>query len=82
MDNESNATTELDETQRLEESGQPAVPVIGERVVPPNGFTRQNGAEADGIPTPLSVRARERRLAPPTEMAAAYAQTTNAASSR
>ena len=49
MDNKPNTTAVLDENQRLEESGQPAVPVIGERVVPPNGFTRQNGAEADGI---------------------------------
>src|SRR5215207_3078479 len=66
MDNEISANTALDETQRLEESGQPAVPVIGERVVPPNGFTRQNGLEADGVAKRLGmfvVESPRRRLA-------------------
>ena len=66
MDNEISANTVLDENQRLEESGGPAVPVIGERVVPPNGFTRQTGAEADGIAKRLGmfiVESPRRRLA-------------------
>src|SRR5688500_169421 len=65
MDNEISTNTVLDETQRLEENGQPAVPVIGERVVPPNGFTRQNGAESDGIAKRLGmfvVESLRRRL--------------------
>jgi SpoVK/Ycf46/Vps4 family AAA+-type ATPase len=66
MDNERSATAELDETQRLEESGPPAVPIIGERVVPPNGFPRQNGMEADGVAKRLGmfvVESPRRRLA-------------------
>ena len=66
MDNEISANKVLDEDQRLEESGGPAVPVIGERVVPPNGFTRQNGTEADGIAKRLGmfvVESPRRRLA-------------------
>jgi SpoVK/Ycf46/Vps4 family AAA+-type ATPase len=48
-DQDMSANASPDETPRLEESGAPAVPVIGERVVPPNGSARQPATEADGL---------------------------------
>ena len=48
-DQDMSAKASPDETPRLEAGGQPAVPVIGERVVPPNGSARQPAAEADGL---------------------------------
>lgn len=65
-DHDISANTNLDESLRVEESGPPAVPVIGERIVPPNGSTRQNGAEADGVAIRLGmfvVESPRRRLA-------------------
>jgi SpoVK/Ycf46/Vps4 family AAA+-type ATPase len=48
-DQDISAKTSPDETPGYEEGGQPAVPVIGERVVPPNGSVRQHATEADGL---------------------------------